>query len=153
MPDTPLAPSPEPPPIRSVWILGARITWILVGPLLTAAVVYAIIVNGRGWLTGWDALFARLVALMVAGRWAEFRSGAATTATGDPPPSSTRGATRACWCRPRSGAAGGPTCSGTMCSPERLLRENGVCDRFASACDLVVPARRVPRLRHLGRER
>ncbi len=84
MPDTPLAPSPEPPPIRSVWILGARITWILVGPLLAAAVVYAIIVNGRGWLTGWDALFAGLVALMVVGRWAEFRSGAATTATGEP---------------------------------------------------------------------
>ncbi len=84
MPETPVFSSPEPPPIRSVWILGARITWILVGPLLTAAVTYAIVVSGRGWLTGWDALYAGLVALMILGRWVEFRSGTATTATGEP---------------------------------------------------------------------
>lgn len=58
--------------------------WMLLGPVLLLGSTYAIIFVSKGWFTLWDAFFVGLVVLMLAGRWLEYRSGAATTMTGEP---------------------------------------------------------------------
>lgn len=63
-------------------LLG-RLMWMALGPILSVVMLHAIVTRG-GWLTVFDAVFAVVVALMVLGRWAEQRSGAAMTATGEP---------------------------------------------------------------------
>jgi len=78
------SPHSEPGEITSLWVLGARLTWISVGPLALLGVAYGIVSKGTGWLTGLDAAFAIVAGLMLRGRWVEQRSGAATTATGKP---------------------------------------------------------------------
>ena len=70
--------------IASVSVLGARITWVLLGPISLALLVVGIVQRGNGWLTGLDGLFGLVVGLMILGRWVEQRSGAATTLTGEP---------------------------------------------------------------------
>ena len=40
--------------------------------------------RGGGWLTGADITFFAIVAVMVAGRWLEFRGVRPLTATGEP---------------------------------------------------------------------
>jgi len=45
---------------------------------------WRIVTTGSGWLTSWDVAFCVVVALMMAGRWVELRSGTATTITGEP---------------------------------------------------------------------
>lgn len=74
----------DPRPIGSVWVLLARMAWFLLGPVAAALLTYGIIHNGNGWLTGWDAAFACVIAVMVLGRWVELRSGVATTVSGAP---------------------------------------------------------------------
>lgn len=82
--------APEPPvvpdhtgEITSFGVLLARIFWTLVGPLLMLLLLYAIVESGRGWLTVWDIIFLAAIPLLVLTRWIEFRSGAATSATGE----------------------------------------------------------------------
>ncbi|MFO0840142.1 MAG: hypothetical protein U1D55_16665 [Phycisphaerae bacterium] len=70
--------------IRSFSLLGARVTWVALGPMLLLLTTVGIIRYGGGWLTFVDAFFVLLVGLMVLGRWIEMRSGSATTAEGDP---------------------------------------------------------------------
>lgn len=60
-----------------------RLMWMVLGPVLSFFIAYAI-VNREGWFTTWDAAFGAVVALMVGGRWVEQRSGSAMTATGEP---------------------------------------------------------------------
>jgi hypothetical protein len=45
---------------------------------------YGIVNRGDGWLTPFDVGFFVVLGLMVLGRWLEFQSGAAQTATGEP---------------------------------------------------------------------
>jgi ABC-type polysaccharide/polyol phosphate export permease len=71
-------------PITSLAVLGARLTWILLGPLVLLGITWGIVSQGTGWFTGLDAAFAVVVGLMVLGRWVEARSGTATTLTGEP---------------------------------------------------------------------
>lgn len=81
----PQSPEPrEPQPIGSMWVLLARLAWFLLGPVSAALLTYAIIHHGSGWLTGWDVAFLCVIAVMVLGRWAEMRSGVATTVSGAP---------------------------------------------------------------------
>lgn len=84
MTPNPESASPKPGEITSFAVLGARLTWILVGPLALLGIIYGIVSGGTGWLTGLDAGFAVVVGLMLLGRWVEQRSGTATTLTGEP---------------------------------------------------------------------
>ena len=74
----------KPGEINSFSVLGARLTWVLVGPLALVAITIGIVRTGSGWLTGLDLAFAVAIALMLVGRWFEQRSGSATTLTGEP---------------------------------------------------------------------
>lgn len=74
---------PRPGEITSFKVLGARLTWILIGPLVLIGITYGVVTKGAGWLTGLDAAFVVVVGLMLLGRWVEQRSGTATTLTGE----------------------------------------------------------------------
>jgi hypothetical protein len=84
MKPNPESASPKPGEITSLSVLGARITWILAGPLVLLGMTYGIVSGGTGWLTSLDAGFAVVVGLMLLARWVEQRSGTATTLTGQP---------------------------------------------------------------------
>ncbi len=71
-------------PINSLAVLGARLTWVFVGPLVLLGITWGIVSQGTGWLTRLDAAFGIVVGLMLVGRWVEHRSGTATTLTGTP---------------------------------------------------------------------
>ena len=75
--------------------VAGRLFWMIVGPFALA--VTAIDIAGRrdGWLGPSDLLFFLVLAGMLAGRWTEFRSGTALTATGDP--ASTQDLRRYAW--------------------------------------------------------
>jgi hypothetical protein len=70
--------------ISSLWVLGARLTWVIIGPAALLGITYGIVSGGAGWLTGFDAAFGIVAGLMLLGRWAEQRSGSAVTLTGEP---------------------------------------------------------------------
>lgn len=76
--------TPKPGEIRSFTVLGARVTWILAGPLALLGITYGIVSSGTGWQTDLDVAFGIVLGLMLLGRWVEHRSGAATTLTGEP---------------------------------------------------------------------
>ena len=77
-------PDKHPGEITSVTVLGARISWVFAGPAALGLVTLAIASRGNGWLTAFDAIFAIVVAWMLAGRWVEQRSGVATLMNGEP---------------------------------------------------------------------
>ena len=64
--------------------VAGRLFWMFVGPFALA--VSAIGIAGRrdGWLGPSDLFYFVVLAGMYLGRWTEFRSGAALTATGEP---------------------------------------------------------------------
>jgi len=68
----------------SLTVVIGRLVWMLVGPMVLAAITYNIVTRGVGWLTVWDATYGIVVLLTIAGRWVEMRSGSALTATGEP---------------------------------------------------------------------
>jgi hypothetical protein len=70
--------------IRSFSVLGARLTWIMFGPVAAVMLLVEIVSHGTGWFTRLDAAFGGVVGLMILGRWVEQRSGCATTSTGEP---------------------------------------------------------------------
>jgi hypothetical protein len=74
----------KPPQISSFKVLGARLTWAVLGPLALLATAWVLASRRKTWLTGLDLLFAAIVGLMILGRRVEQRSGAATTLTGEP---------------------------------------------------------------------
>jgi hypothetical protein len=80
------APEKDPPAgeIRSVSVLLGRLMWVAFGPIALILITLGIVMQGAGWLTGLDAMFAFVAGLMLLGRWWEQRSGAATRATGEP---------------------------------------------------------------------
>jgi hypothetical protein len=61
-----------------------RLTWMLLGPVGLFAAAVAIASDWGGWLTAADAAFFAVLGLMLLGRWAEFRSGQARNAYGEP---------------------------------------------------------------------
>lgn len=76
--------TPKPGEIRSFGVLGARLTWVMAGPLVLLGLTYSIVSNGTGWFTRLDAGFAIVLGLMLLGRWVEHRTGAAMALTGEP---------------------------------------------------------------------
>ena len=72
------------PPISSGIVLLGRLAWMTFGPLLLCLMIGVILTQRSGWFTIWDVGFGAIVLLMLTGRWIEQRSGAATTATGEP---------------------------------------------------------------------
>ncbi len=74
----------NPGEINSFWVLGARLTWVIGGPVALLGLTYGIVSSGTGWFTGLDAAFAIVIGLTLLGRWVEYRSGAATTVSGEP---------------------------------------------------------------------
>jgi divalent metal cation (Fe/Co/Zn/Cd) transporter len=73
-----------PKPISSLGVLGARLTWVLLGPLALVGMTWGVVSQGTVWFTVFDAAFGAVVGLMLLGRWVEHRSGSATTLTGEP---------------------------------------------------------------------
>jgi hypothetical protein len=71
-------------PVTSLFVLGARLTWVPLGPLALLGIIGGIVSQGTGWFTGLDAAFGVVLGLMLLGRWVEYRSGSATTVTGEP---------------------------------------------------------------------
>lgn len=69
-------------PIGSLPVLGARLTWIVFGPIALLGITWGIVSQGTGWFTGLDAAFGVVVCLMLLARWVEHRSGSATTLSG-----------------------------------------------------------------------
>ena len=70
-------------PISSLGVLGARLTWVILGPMALLGLTWGIASRRAGWLTGLDAAFGIVLALMLLGRWVEHRSGTGTTLTGE----------------------------------------------------------------------
>lgn len=65
-------------------VIVSRLTWMIMGPFILLAVTYRIATQGGGWATWSDAGFGAIVAIMIASRYMEIRSGAAQTARGEP---------------------------------------------------------------------
>jgi hypothetical protein len=72
--------------------------WFMLGPATLVGITYGIVNGGSGWLTGLDAAYLVVIALMVSGRWYEQRSGMAMTAEGKPATWETFAATSRCCC-------------------------------------------------------
>lgn len=68
--------------ITSLRVLFARLTWVIAGPIVLLLVTMGIASGGEGWTTWLDLTFAAVVALMIAGRWVEHKSGEGTTFRG-----------------------------------------------------------------------
>jgi len=66
------------------WILLARVSWMILGPIALVVLCLAIVKSSAGWLTPLDAAYFAIFGLMIVCRWAEQKSGQATTATGEP---------------------------------------------------------------------
>jgi len=74
----------QPGQIASLWVLGARLTWVLLGPFALLLISAGIVSRGTGWATALNVCFGVVVGLMLFGRWVEQRSGGATTTKGEP---------------------------------------------------------------------
>jgi hypothetical protein len=66
------------------WPLLGRLMWMMLGPLALTLITFAIVSEGSGWLTRFDAAFAAVLLAMLVGRWLEFRGGRPQTASGQP---------------------------------------------------------------------
>lgn len=81
---TPSSTPRNPREIESIFVLGARLTWVAIGPVALILATIGIARNPQGWFTYIDACFGAIVAIMLLGRWIEQRSGCAMTAQGAP---------------------------------------------------------------------
>ncbi len=68
--------------ITSLSVLGARLTWVFIGPLVLFLSGWGIVSSGKGWLTAYDLLFVLVVGWIILARWFEQRSGSAATLDG-----------------------------------------------------------------------
>jgi hypothetical protein len=64
-------------------ILVARMTWVLIGPIVLILTGIGIITSASGWLTKIDAFYGFMVILILFARWVEFGTGRAMTLTGE----------------------------------------------------------------------
>lgn len=62
----------------------SRVVWMLLGPMALALTAFAVIKTGRDWLTVADFAYLTILGVVLLARWAEFHSGHAETATGEP---------------------------------------------------------------------
>jgi len=68
--------------ITSLSVLGARLTWVFIGPLFLLLSGWGIVSSGNGWFTAYDLLFVLAVGWIILARWFEQRSGSAATLDG-----------------------------------------------------------------------
>ncbi len=61
-----------------------RLFWLFAGPMFLMVLALNIAQRGTGWLTPIDLGYFLILGGMLLGRWLEFRSGSAMTATGEP---------------------------------------------------------------------
>jgi len=61
-----------------------RITWMMLGPMVLVLAAVAILKNADGWFAPLDAAYFAVLGLILLGRWAEYSSGGAKTANGEP---------------------------------------------------------------------
>jgi hypothetical protein len=64
--------------------VAARLFWMLFGPGIAAILALNIAIKGGGWMTGMNAAYLIVLALVPTARWLEFRSGQGQTAEGEP---------------------------------------------------------------------
>lgn len=62
----------------------SRIFWMMVGPILLAALAYNVIKTGNGWATSADVWYLAILCLLMAVRAFEFRYPNPQRATGEP---------------------------------------------------------------------
>lgn len=65
-------------------VATARVFWMMAGPLVLAILAYNIATTGGGWLIAMDVAYLVILALVLAARWLEFRTGHGQTAEGEP---------------------------------------------------------------------
>jgi hypothetical protein len=73
-----------PKPTTSLLVLASRVFWMMLGPILLAALTFNIIRKGNGWFTPYDFAFLAVLGVLLLARWLEFRGGSPQTATGEP---------------------------------------------------------------------
>lgn len=78
------SPTPEERPVTTFAAFAARLVWMFIGPLILGFLALQIISTGNGWLTGADWAYLIVLAMVLAGRWLEYRGGNSRTATGEP---------------------------------------------------------------------
>jgi hypothetical protein len=74
----------ETSPATAKAAVAGRLLWMLFGPMMLFLSVVALATKANGFLTGADVFYVAALGAMFAGRWLEFRSGAAQTADGQP---------------------------------------------------------------------
>jgi hypothetical protein len=64
-------------------LLG-RLLWMMVGPISLALLALSIAQRRAGWLSAQSLAYFPVLAVMLFGRWLEFRCGQPMTSTGEP---------------------------------------------------------------------
>jgi hypothetical protein len=72
------------PPGTPIVAILARLTWMLFGPFVLLVSAFVLLGKRAGFPSFPDFAFAAAVGAMLLGRWLEFRTGTALTATGEP---------------------------------------------------------------------
>jgi hypothetical protein len=72
------------PPTTPIVPVLARLTWILFGPFVLLVSLSVLLARGGGFPSIPDFTYLAALGAMLLGRWAEFRTGSARTATGEP---------------------------------------------------------------------
>jgi hypothetical protein len=78
------APAPESAPATPMAAFLGRLTWMLLGPLALFLTARPLFSRGEGLFSYADLAFSAVLGAMCLGRWFEFRSGRAQTASGEP---------------------------------------------------------------------
>jgi hypothetical protein len=71
------------PPATPIVPVLARLTWILFGPFVLLVSTLVLLGKGSGFPSSADFTYLAALGAMVVGRWVEFRTGSAQTATGE----------------------------------------------------------------------
>ncbi|MCI0381313.1 MAG: hypothetical protein L0215_27320 [Gemmataceae bacterium] len=68
----------------TLFTILCRLTWMLFGPFALMFAAFSIVRLGESWLTAADIAFFVILGVMLLGRYLEFQSGQAQTASGEP---------------------------------------------------------------------
>jgi hypothetical protein len=77
-------PSKSEKPITNVFVLGAHLTWFILGPMALLVILYGIGQSGSGWATALDALYFAFAFGVLFARWIDQKSGQGLNAEGKP---------------------------------------------------------------------
>ena len=71
-------------PTTPLFVFLGRIFWMMVGPMILAALTISIVKIGNGWFTTADFAFLGVLAALVLARYFEFQAGDPQTSDGRP---------------------------------------------------------------------